>query len=261
MSNTGGMNAPKRLYLLAALALPALAHAEDVRDFAPDRPSRSDSPFTVPTNDVQIESDIANYTHPGDILQTLDPLLKYGVANTLDLELQIGGFINQRMAGVHASGFGDVVVRAKLNLLGDDGGDVTIALIPYLKIPTARAPIGNTVVEGGLNLPVLIALPLDFGLTIEPEISALKNTNDSGHQISATGVINLGRKIVGNLSGFVELYTQTYADHQAPGPQVTFDTGLSYLVTKTLQLDLGTAIGLNHASPSLNVYVGIAARF
>ena len=255
------MRAPNPLCLLAVLLLPAIAHAEDVRDFSPDRPSRSDSPFTVPTNYVQVETDIANYTHPNNVLQALDPLLKYGVSNTLDLELQIDGFLSQRINGVHSSGFGDVVVRAKLNLLGDDGGAVTIALIPNLKIPTAAAPLGNTVVEGGLNAPILIALPYDFGLTIEPEISALRNTNNSGHQVSATGVINLGRKIIGDLSGFVEIYTETYADHQAPGPQVTFDTGLSYLVTKTLQLDLGTAIGLNHASPSLNVYAGIAARF
>ena len=255
------MHAPRLLCLLAALLMPAIAHAEDVRDFAPDRPSRSDTPFTVPTDYVQIETDIVNYTHPNDVLQALDPLLKYGVSNTLDLEVQIGGLVSQRAAGIHTTGFGDVVVRAKLNLLGDDGGDVTIALIPYLKIPTARAPIGNTIVEGGLNLPVLIALPYDVGLTIEPEISALKNTNNSGHQASATGVINLGRKIIGDLSGFVEIYAETYGDQQAPGPQVTFDTGLSYLVTKTLQLDLGTAIGLNHTSPSLNVYAGIAARF
>jgi hypothetical protein len=246
--------------VLLALATPAAAD-DGPRDFSPDRPARSDSPFTVPLGMEQIESDLLNYTHTGGMLQTLDPTLKYGVTNLIDAEILIGGLITQRGDGTHATSFGDIVVRAKISLVGDDGGPVTAALIPYIKIPTARAPIGNGQVEGGLNAPVQFALPWDVSLTAEPEISVLKNALNDGKQASFTGIVNLGRKIIGDLSGFVEIYAQTYTDRATAGPDVTFDYGLAYLVTKNIQLDAGANLGLNARTPSLNLYTGVAFRF
>ena len=237
------------------------ALADDVRDFAPDRPSRSDSPFTVPQTFVQLESDVVNYTDMGQQFQALDPVLKYGLTHFADIEVALGGLQTQRSGGMTSASFGDVVVRGKVSLLGDDGGSTAIALIPYVKIPTARPPVGNGQVEGGLNVPVLFSLPYDIGLTVEPEAAVLRNTANNGKQASFAGVVNLGRKIIGDLSGFVEISVQTYTDDRAPGPDVTFDTGLSYLVTKTFQLDLGVNIGLNRATPGVNVYSGIATRF
>ncbi len=247
--------------LVLLLALSREAIAADVRDFAPDRPSRSDSPFTVPAGYDQVESDFVNYTDTGDALQALDPTLKHGVTNLLDAEVTIGGYQSQRAGGQVVHSFGDIVVRLKLSLLGDDGGAVAIALIPYAKAPTARAPIGNEHWEGGANLPILISLPYDLGLTVEPEIAVLKNAQNDGSQASFTGVVNLGRKVFGPVSTFVELYAQTYTDHQTPGPTLTFDTGLSWTVTKTLQLDIGANVGLNRSTPGANLYTGIAARF
>ncbi len=245
--------------IAATLAGPAFAG--DVRDFAPDRPSRSDSPFTVPGGFVQFESDLVNYTHTGQILQSLDPTFKYGLTNLADIEIQLGGLISQQDGNRTAEGFGDVTVRAKLNLIGDDGGAVTAALIPYIKIPTAHAPIGNGQVEGGVNAPVLFTLPHNFSLTVEPELAVLKNALNNGKQASFTGVVNLGRTIFGNLSGFVEIYDQTYTDRATKGPNVTFDYGLAYLVTPAIQLDAGANVGLNRNTPSLNAYTGIAFRF
>ena len=242
--------------------LPALpAFAGDVRDFAPDRPSRSDSPFTVPQGYVQFETDLASYTHTGEILQTLDPTFKYGLTNLADIEVQIGGLIAQQNGNQTSEGFGDVVVRSKLNLIGDDNGNIVAALIPYIKIPTARSPIGNEEAEGGVNAPVLFNLPFDLGLTIEPEIAVLKNALNDGKQASFTGIVNLGRKIFGNLSGFVEFYDQTYTDPGTKGPDVTFDYGVSYLITPAVQLDAGANVGLNRSTPSLNAYTGVAFRF
>jgi hypothetical protein len=244
-----------------ALTLAGPAFAGDVRDFAPDRPSRSDSPFTVPDGFVQFESDLVNYTHTGQVLQALDPTFKFGLTNVTDIEVQLGGLISQQNVNETAEGFGDVVVRAKLNLVGDDGGTITAALIPYAKIPTARAPIGNGQVEGGINAPVLFTLPYSFSLTVEPEVSVLKNALNDGKQASFTGVVNLGRNIFGNLSGFVEIYDQTYTDRATKGPDVTFDYGLAYLVTPAIQQDAGANVGLNRSTPSLNAYTGIAFRF
>jgi len=242
---------------VAVAASAGAAAAAEVRDFAPDRPSRSDSPITVARGFFQLETDFASYTDAGDQLQTLDPTIKYGISDRVDGEVQLGGLVTQ--AG-HQESFGDVVIRLKLSLLGDDGGGTAIALIPYVKAPTARQPVGNGQVEGGVNAPILFSLPYDVGLTVEPEIAVLKNALNTGRQVSFTGIINAGHRIVGDLNGFVEVYGQAYAD-RATAPQVTFDTGLSYAVMKTLQLDLGASVGLNHATPGVNLYSGVAVRF
>jgi len=237
------------------------ALADDVRDFAPNRPSRSDSPYTVPQDLVQIETDLVNYTHTGQVLQALDPMIIYGVSHVVDAEISFGGFLTQRTGGARSEGFGDVTVRAKLNLLGDDGGALTIAISPYVKIPTASPPIGNGQVEGGVNMPFLFALPYGIGLTVDPEAAVLKSALTNAKQVSFTGVINIGRNVVGNLSAFVELYGQAYTDHATSGPNLTFDYGLAYLLTKTIQLDIGANVGLNRSTPSLNIYTGAAFRF
>jgi hypothetical protein len=43
--------------------------------------------------------------------------------------------------------------------------------------------------------------------------------------------------------------------------KVSFDPSLQYLLTKTLQLDVGIYLGLNKATPKYNPYVGITYRF
>lgn len=243
------------------LLLTAPAYADGIRDFSPNRPSRSNSPFTVPTGRVQIEMDLANYTHPEEVLQTLDPTVLYGLTNRIDIEASIGGLIRQRDDKTTSEGFGDVYIRAKFNLVGDDGGPFTVAVIPNIKIPTAPQPIGNGQVEGGVNVPVMFSLPFGLDLSVEPEISVLKADATNGRQESFTGIVNLERKLVGGLSGFVEIYDQTFTGSAASSPALTFDYGLAYLVTKAVQLDVGANVGLNHATPALNIYSGLAFRF
>lgn len=237
------------------------AYADEVRDFAPNRPSRSDSPFTVPIGFIQVETDLANYTHPGEVLQTLDPTIIYGLTNRIDIGLSIGGLITQRSNAVSSAGYGDTIVKAKFSLTGDDGGPVAFAVIPYVKIPTAPIPIGDGQVEGGINMPMLVTLPSHLQLTVEPELAELKSSQTSGQQASFIGVVNLGRQIAGALSGFVELYTQTFAGRAAGSPFVTFDYGFAYLVAKDVQLDVGANAGLNRYTPALNIYSGLAFRF
>ena len=81
----------------------------------------------------------------------LDPTLKVGLTNTIDAELQITpyeSFATKSAAGrVSLSGVGDPVGRMKINVLGDDQGAVSIALLPYIKFPTARYWLGNGKVE------------------------------------------------------------------------------------------------------------------
>ncbi len=244
----------------------------NMRDFNADRPTRSNGPITVDAGHLQIESDFTAYTHSNAggtttrLLQTLDPVLKLGLTNRVDLELQFTGYNwlsatpRDNQANIaSARGAGDLVARTKVNLFGNDGGPA-LALIPYVKFPTAAAGAGNGNTEGGLIVPLSIPLPWNFVLTLVPELDVLRNQANAGHHLNTTGVIDLGYSPIKAVTLYAELYAARGADKGNPAVY-TIDTAISWMLTDTLQLDLGTNIGLNRNAPNLQLYTGIAKRF
>jgi len=151
-------------------------------------------------------------------------------------------------------------VRSKVNLFGNDGGAAAMALIPYVKIPTAARTLGNNQVEGGLILPISITLPAGFALVVMPEIDLLKNNNDGGKHVNVTGIVNIGYSINKRLTVFGELYSAVGADAHTP-PVYTADAAVAYLLTDSIQLDAGANFGLNRNAPNLQIYTGISQRF
>ena len=244
-----------------------------MRDFNADRPTRSNGPITVDAGHLQIESDLAAYTHSTAsgtttrLIQAFDPVLKLGITNRIDLELQFTGYnwlsatpLDNQTNLASARGAGDLVVRAKVNLFGNDGGGPALALIPYVKFPTATAPIGNGHTEGGLIAPLAIPLPWNLVLTLGPELDVLTNQSNTGHHLNAAGVIDLGYSPIKAITLYAELYAARGADKRIP-PVYTVDAAVAWMLTNTLQLDLGTNIGLNRNAPNLQLYTGIAQRF
>ncbi|ACB94743.1 conserved hypothetical protein [Beijerinckia indica subsp. indica ATCC 9039] len=283
------------LFCMSGVAMTETSHADDahsevdksqyslfnptpdsaLRPFVTDRPTKSNSPYTVDAGRFQYEMDLYNAvttsaqgqtTYFG---QTLDPVLKLGLTSQIDFEFQPGGLVNARTLD-HASGqqvshlygFGDTVLRTKFNLFGDDGGDQAMALILYGKLPSARAGLGNGLVEGGAILPWSISLPQDFTLLFMPEIDILKNNNDSRRHANFVNLINISHPVpfVKDLTFAAEFFTSVSADRGTPNIY-TLDFALSYIVVKDLQLDGGINIGLNRDAPNLQLYAGISQRF
>src|SRR5579871_4347147 len=140
--------------------------AADLRPLCPDRPSKATGPCTVDAGHFQLETDIVNWTHDtsGGFDTTTwlapNPTLKLGLTNQLDIELNWAPFVEitteDRATGrsARAAGVGDVFLRAKLNLVGDDGGDTAVAIEPFVKLPTAGKSVGDGAVEEGVLAPV-----------------------------------------------------------------------------------------------------------
>ena len=105
-----------------------------LRSFNPDRPAKSTGPYTVDAGRVQLESDFAVYTfQKADGVRTVsvlapNPNLKIGVTSFLDLQVNLAPFMwlgsEDKGAGTkdHWSGQGDLYLRSKINLWGNDGG-------------------------------------------------------------------------------------------------------------------------------------------
>ncbi|CAN0484373.1 unnamed protein product, partial [Phaeothamnion confervicola] len=116
-----------------------------VRAMSTDRPDKTESPFTVDAGHVQLETDLVSYTRDsehGATTRTVDILpfnVKIGLAHDTDLQIVYGASSRARMKGAGIdttnSGSGDVTVRLKHNLWGNDGGITALAVMPFVKLP------------------------------------------------------------------------------------------------------------------------------
>jgi hypothetical protein len=247
---------------------------DKMRDFATDRPTKSNVPYTVDAGHFQYEGDIFIYGY--DSITTPDtnvttwtvgnPTFKVGLLNNLDFEVNFSAYNNIRAqtrsdgTTTAFSGFGDVVTRAKINLFGNDGGSAALALIPYGKWPTAPQGVGNRYVEGGIIAPLALSLPLGFTTILMGELDYLKNPFDSGYHVNFPALINVSRQIVPGVTGYAEIYAN-WSTSQDVRDIYTLDFALAWSPFPNFQLDAGVNIGLNAAATPYQIYVGIAQRF
>ncbi len=254
----------------------ATAHAQDsgLRPLCPDRPSKGTSACTVDAGHLQLEADAANYTHDSSGGFTTDPwavaspTLKLGVAGALDLEASLAPYVNIRTrdqatgARATASGVGDLYLRGKLNLAGNAGGDFGLALEPFVKAPTAAAGVGNGAWEGGLLAPVSYNLPKGWSLGVTPEADLLADASGSGRHVALALPVGLGHA-VGPVAATVEVWTSQDFDPTGTVRQYSLDLAAAWQPHSqpNLQLDGGVNLGLNHATPDVQLYVGLARRF
>ncbi len=243
-----------------------------LRAFSTDRPTKSNVPVTVDAGQIQYETDLVNYTHATSggaasrLTTAFDPVVKLGVTNSIDLEVEFGGYnwldVSHSAPGgavQPARGVGDLTLRAKVNLFGNEAG-VAMALIPYVKIPTAAQGIGDGHTDGGLIVPVSFPLPLDFTLLVVPEVDVLTNAADSGHHFNFVQLVNVSRPVGKAFTLLGELYSALGTDARRPAVY-TFDIAVVYALTPDLELDLGGNFGLNRNAPNLQAYSGISQRF
>jgi hypothetical protein len=243
------------------------------RPYNTDRPSKTDSPFTIDAGVFRIESDVWSWTldepdtkHGDERIRTWivgNTNFKLGLTNWMDLQVFPQFYVNKRTSGpgfgkpLEQDGFGDTTVRLKINLLGNDGGKLVIGFLSSLKIPTNTGDTGNHVWEPGFELPVNYSLPWGFTLFAQTRIDILDESRSSNMQVQWQNPIGLSRTIVGNLSGYVEFY-----DAVSSGPWVgTLDTGLIYQVTPNFSVDVNSFFGLTRSAPDYNVFSGFGYRF
>jgi len=244
--------------------------ADQMRSFGTDRPPKANGPYTVDAGHFQYETDLAVYGF-GNVDGTttrdwtvLDPTLKLGLANTIDAELTVTPYesltTTTSSGRTTISGVGDTFAKVKFCVLGDDQGAVSVAVLPYVKIPTAKSGIGNGKVEGGMILPVSITAPGGFTVIVMPEGDYLKNDVGNGYHGAFDFLINVSHPLDKRWTLYTEIYTTQYFESQ-DSAVYTFDAALTYALTPNVQIDFGGNFGLNKITPRDQVYAGLSQRF
>jgi hypothetical protein len=241
-----------------------------MRELSPDRPDKTESPYTLDAGHFMVEMDFATFTHDDtDGVRTetwnVAPVnLKLGLLNNVDLQLIYDNYVHvhteNTMGTTTQSGFGDLTPRLKINLWGNDGGNTAFGLMPFVKFPVNTDQVGNDAVEGGMIFPLAVKLPAKWDMGLEVAVSCFRNGTGSGYHADFIEAVTFDHVIVGKLSGYCEFFSDLSTEG-GPGWIGTVDVGLEYLVTENVQLDCGGNFGVTPAADDVNVFTGITVRF
>jgi hypothetical protein len=194
----------------------------------------------------------------------VDPTLKLGLTNTIDAEVQITPHeslaTKSAAAPTNISGVGDTIGRLNINVLGGDQGAISMAMSPYVKLPTARSGLGNGKVEGGIILPVSANVPGGFTIIVMPEGDFLKDDVRHAYHAAFDFLVNVSHPLDKRWTLYTDIFTSQYFESQN-SPIYTLDEALTYALTLNLQFDFGGNFGLNKVTPRTQLYAGLSQRF
>lgn len=249
--------------------------ADAMRSFSTDRPTKSNVPWTVDAGHYQLETDLGVYSYnhartpPVNtrIWTVLDPTVKAGLTDRVELDLFFAGLytnihVRDRATGAtqQVDGYGDMTLRTKINLWGNEGGASAFTLIPLVKFPTNSGGVGNDATEYGVIAPLALSAPYDVTVLLVPEFDSLRNSSNVRHHGHYAQIVNLSRKIIDGVTGFIEFYADAGTE-RGEKTFYTLDLAAAWVLLPNLQLDIGSNIGLNEAAPTIQAYIGLAARF
>ena len=246
------------------------------RAYNTDRPSKTDSPYTIDAGVFQIDTDLANWTLDENNVDNANVRVrtwivgqtnfKIGLTNWMDLQIFPQMYVDRRTSGsdfgepLNQSAFGDTTVRLKINIVGNDGGRFVLGLVSSLKCPTNGDNLGNHVYEPGFGLPYNYTLPGGFTLFGQTRVDVLDESQSSDRRLLWSNPIGVSRTIAGNLSGYIEFYNAVSTGENHPWIG-TLDAGLVYQVTPNFSVDINSFFGLTDSADDLNIFVGFGRRF
>jgi len=241
-----------------------------MREFATDRPDKTESPFTVDAGHFQLEMDLLSYTYDRNEQERAKTLaiaptnLKVGLLNNVDLQIIVQSYnlqwTHKHDTNERVSGFGDLLLRVKTNLWGNDGGGTAFGVMPFIKVPTNQDDLGNHAVEGGLILPLAIELPGEWDMGTMLEIDHVQDSTGSDYHQEIIESITFGHAICKGLSGYLEFFSDLSTERNSSWI-ATFEGGVAYELRPNVHLDGGINIGLTDAADDWNPFIGLSVRY
>jgi hypothetical protein len=246
-----------------------------MREFDPDRPDITDSPFTIDAGHIEFESGLFSYdlSRPdtaGIVTEEFDFLatdIRLGITNYAEL-----GLFVQPLNLVHTeyprsaldiwhAGAGSLELHAKFNLFGNDNfektGAIALGLLPSLEIPSA---VGDQHVQGAFAVPFAIKLSEKAELELMTEYDFIHNEEGSGYHVEFLNSGSLSYDWTEKLSTYFEVAT-LFGTQDPLGGTVILGTGVLYKFGHDWEFDFGSNFGVTRASDRVNPFIGLSKRF
>ena len=251
------------------LALAAQSSVAEAPDFCTDRPGLETGTCIMPAGVIQLEASFADWTT--DTFAGVrtsqwtvgDSVVRFGIGSAS--EIQIGWtpwqHVTTHDSGTHdsVSGIGDASLAYKVRLTRADA-PLALDLMPFVKLPLARRPLGNRRVEAGLVAPIDLALADRWTLTLSPETDWNADDDGRGHHLGLAGAIGLGFDVSERLSAGLAIWAERDADPGGTVHQAMAGAALAWVARPKLQFDIEADAGIGGAAPDLQLIAGVSIR-
>ena len=225
-----------------------------------DRPHLSEASNLVGLGTAQLETGYS-YSHDsntGVVTQGHsfgEPLLRLGVfAEWFEFRLATTYLMEQTRDPVTGNtrlrGFDDLYVGAKLALTRQDGILPETAIFPQMRVPVGRDGFSADEVLPGYLFAY--SWTINDWLELECNNQANRRIDDTQHAyVELIQTANFEVTLTDKLGSFYEFVLFTPTGALTAQTQYYFHTGVVYLLTDNMQLDVHSAVGLSEASDDL----------
>lgn len=232
------------------------------QDLVTDRPDFTESAVTVPKGSWQLEF---GYTFDKDNVYHLtthtlgELLVRFTLVEKLEFRVGINSYNILEFGGFPAGGplystvkgFEDMSLGLKWEIIRDN-----VAVLVSTTIPTGAENLGSSKLQPSVTL----ALAKDINKTLAIGVN-LGAANLRGGDIGImefTASTSLGISLTEKLGMFIEYFGFYYSEHDGKDIYY-FNTGFTYLVNPTFQLDIRAGKKLNKESSAY--FIGVGASF
>jgi hypothetical protein len=238
-----------------------------LRDMSTDRPDITESPYSVDAGHFQLETDLFKTARrQSDGITAVEnnlnvANLKLGLSKNIDLQLIVANYVNSYEKDANGNKvnktneFGDLTLRLKYNLWGNDDGKTAFAMMPYLNIPTSKS---NSYTEAGIVFPFAVDLGNSYSFGTQVQFDVLKSVSQTGYHGSILQSATVGKELTKSWETFIEsYYVYDFEEKQA---QASFNGGLAYSVTPNVKFDVGFNLGMTKNTDKV-YFIGFSFRY
>lgn len=227
-----------------------------------DRPDVATSTSTVPAGYVQFEGGY-RYTRQriggteSSKRSAAESTVRVGLTPAFELRLDGDAYVDLGGADP-ANGVGDILLAAKWRLRDSSEVSATpsVAVLPFVKLPTADAPIGSERPDFGLLGLFGFPLPAALSLDVNLGIAAVGQADPGGFLVQGLAAVSMGRKLLDVVTVFAEVFGATRAERGGRA-SVGADAGVIWLVSRRVALDAAAETSLAGRGPDFGLRVGL----
>jgi hypothetical protein len=219
---------------------------KELRELSPDRPHQTESPHTVDVGHIMLETDLVNNTFynkevPRSATTGLFYFnLKMGFQKNMDVELisdalSFTRYAHDVLPATNAA-FPDLTFRYKLNILGNDSGKTSIAIMPFITtsnffVDKPQAKTGGIFVNMEQKLGEKYEIEYTGGLTYF-------SINPFFKQYEWFSTVSFTYPLYKTVHHFLEI-SERFNQFSNLRNNYSFDSGFTFTPTKNNQFDMG----------------------
>lgn len=253
-----------------ALACPAGGHAADA--ISTDRPDFVESSDVVGAGRVQIETGYVSERNVADGVKShtrsTPTLLRIGISDALELRVETDGYVRSSTQALASGatrrerGYSDVSLGVKWRMQEADesAGSPGVAWLAHVDVDSGSSAFRGQGLRPSLRAVAEWELPHEVSVGVMPGLF-VDRTAAGKRFVGGILAVTVAKAFTPVWRGYVELAGHQLASKRNGGSVVTFDVGVTCLVTDSLQLDFSVARGLTADSPDRQWGVGASFRF